>query len=118
MMVEILCGVLSGGARATELGGLRYRGKPFRASQTFLAIDVMRMQPEFRDRIDWLIDEVKSAAPAAGFDEVLVANEPELRTEKYRREHGLPIPDGTWAGLMKSAAVFGVGALEPGFPEN
>ncbi len=118
MMVEILCGVLSGGAMATELGGLRYRGKPFRASQTFLAIDVMRMQPEFRDRIDWLIDEVKSAAPAAGFDEVLVANEPELRTEKYRREHGLPIPDGTWAGLMKSAAVFGVGALEPGFPEN
>lgn len=108
MMVEILCGVLSGGAMATELGGLRYRGKPFRASQTFLAIDVMRMQPEFRDRIDWLIDEVKSAAPAAGFDEVLVANEPELRTEKYRREHGLPIPDGTWAGLMKSAAVFGV----------
>ncbi|MCU1325902.1 MAG: malate dehydrogenase [Bryobacterales bacterium] len=115
MMVEILCGVLSGGAMSTELGGLRVRGKRFRASQTFLAIDVARMQPEFTDRLDWLIDEVKSAAPASGFNEVLVANEPELRMERHRREHGLPIPDGTWAGLLKSASHFGVspGGLEP-----
>ena len=30
MMVEILCGVMSGGAMSTELGGLRVRGKRFR----------------------------------------------------------------------------------------
>ena len=108
MMVEILCGVLSGGAMSTELGGLRTRGKRFRASQTFLAIDVARMQPEFTGRLDWLIDQVKSAAPAAGFNEVLVANEPEIRMERHRTEHGIPIPDGTWTGLLKSARHFGV----------
>jgi LDH2 family malate/lactate/ureidoglycolate dehydrogenase len=108
MMVEILCGVISGGAMSTQLGGLRVRGKKFRASQTFIAIDVLRMQPEFRERIDWLIDEVKSAAPASGFNEVLVANEPELRTERERLKSGIPIPDGTYEALLTAAARFGV----------
>ncbi|MES1260184.1 MAG: Ldh family oxidoreductase [Acidobacteriota bacterium] len=108
MMVEILCGVISGGAMSTQLGGLRVRGRKFRASQTFVAIDVLRMQPEFRERIDWLIDEVKSAAPASGYTEVLVANEPELRTERERLQSGIPIPDGTWAALVKGAARLGV----------
>jgi LDH2 family malate/lactate/ureidoglycolate dehydrogenase len=108
MMVEILCGVISGGAMSTQLGGLRVRGKNFRASQTFIAIDVLRMQPEFRERIDWLIDEVKSAAPASGFDEVLVANEPELRTERERLKSGIPIPEGTYKALLTAAARFGM----------
>jgi LDH2 family malate/lactate/ureidoglycolate dehydrogenase len=112
MMVEILCGVIGGGAMSTQLGGLRVRGKKFRASQTFIAIDVMRVQPEFRERIDWLIGEVKSAAPASGFEEVLVANEPELRTERERLQHGIPIPDGTWDALVNSAARLGLGEPE------
>jgi len=112
MMVEILCGVISGGAMSTQLGGLRVRGKKFRASQTFIAIDVMRVQPQFRERIDWLIGEVKSAAPASGFDEVLVANEPELRTERERLKSGIPIPDGTWDALVKGAARVGIGPPE------
>jgi LDH2 family malate/lactate/ureidoglycolate dehydrogenase len=108
MMVELLCGALSGGAMSTELGGLRVRGKRFRASQTFLAIDVFRMQPEYRERADWLIEHVKSAAPAAGYEEVLVANEPELRMERIRLVEGIPIPDGTYEALRKAAARVGV----------
>jgi LDH2 family malate/lactate/ureidoglycolate dehydrogenase len=108
MMVEILCGVISGGAMSTELGGLRVRGKRFRASQTFIAIDVLRMQPDFRDRVDWLIEEVKSAAPASGFEEVLVANEPELRMERQRLASGIPVPDGTYEALRVGAARIGV----------
>jgi LDH2 family malate/lactate/ureidoglycolate dehydrogenase len=108
MMVEILCGVIGGGAMSTELGGLRVRGRSFRVSQTFIAIDVLRMQPDFRQRLEWLIGTVKSAEPAAGFDEVLVANEPELRTERERSVSGIPIPDGTCAALARTAANFGV----------
>jgi LDH2 family malate/lactate/ureidoglycolate dehydrogenase len=108
MMVEILCGVLSGGAMSTELGGLRVRGKRFRVSQMFIAIDVLRVQPEFRERVDWLIGHVKSAAPASGYEEVLVANEPELRMEKHRLETGIPVPDGTYGALVKAAGLFGI----------
>jgi len=108
MMVEILCGVIGGGAMSTQLGGIRFRGKPVRASQTFIAVDVLRMQPEFRDRIDWLIEEVKSSATAAGYDEVLVANEPELRIERQRQETGIPVPDGTYEALRAAAVRVGV----------
>jgi len=111
MMVEILCGVISGGAMSTQLGGLRVRGKKFRASQTFIAIDVLRMQPEFRERMDWLIDQVKYTSPASGFEEVLVANEPELRTEQERLKSGIPIPDGTYEALVKGAAKVGIDAF-------
>jgi LDH2 family malate/lactate/ureidoglycolate dehydrogenase len=108
MMVEVLCGVIGGGAMSTELGGIRFRGRPVRASQTFIAIDVMRMQPDFRERMDWLIEEVKSAAPAAGYDEVLVANEPELRRERGRLGSGIPVPDGTYEALRMAAARVGI----------
>jgi LDH2 family malate/lactate/ureidoglycolate dehydrogenase len=108
MMVEILCGVISGGAMSTELGGLRVRGRQVRNSQTFIAIDVLRMQPDFRERIDWLIGEVKSAAPAAGYEEVLVANEPELRTERERLISGIPIAQGTYEALLTAATRVGI----------
>jgi LDH2 family malate/lactate/ureidoglycolate dehydrogenase len=107
MMVEILCGVVGGGAMSTELGGLRVRGKKFRAGQCFIAIDVQRIQPDFRERIDWLIEHVKSAAPAAGYEEVLIANEPELRMERKRLVEGIPIPEGTWEALQAAARRIG-----------
>jgi LDH2 family malate/lactate/ureidoglycolate dehydrogenase len=108
MMVEILCGVISGSAMSTQLGGIRVRGRQVRNSQTFIAIDVLRMQPDFRERVDWLIEEVKSAAPASGYDEVLVANEPELRMERERLRAGIPVADGTYEGLMAAARRVGM----------
>jgi len=117
MMVEILCGAISGGAMSTELGGLRIRGRHFRASQTFLAIDVGRMQPDFAERVDWLIGAVKDTAPASGFDEVLVANEPELRTEQKRLVNGIPVPGGTWEALLKGAARVGIHDAPPTLDE-
>jgi LDH2 family malate/lactate/ureidoglycolate dehydrogenase len=108
MMVEILCGAISGGAMSTQLGGLRVRGKRVRNSQTFIAIDVGRVQPDFRERVDWLIGEVKGAAPAAGYEEVLVANEPELRMERERLRSGIPVADGTYEGLLAAAVRVGV----------
>src|SRR5579863_6769043 len=67
MMVEILCGVLGGGALAMEIGTLRTPG-PMRPTQFFLAIDIQRYIPlaDFRARMDRVIRDVKSAAPASG----------------------------------------------------
>jgi LDH2 family malate/lactate/ureidoglycolate dehydrogenase len=105
LMVEILCGVLSGGAMSTELGGLRIRNRPFRVSQCFVGIEIDRFLPvaEFKSRMDRLIREVKSTAPAKGYDEVLVAGEPELRAEQERRRNGIPLEAGTWQGLVQWA---------------
>ena len=62
MMVEILCSVLSGGAMSNEIGAIRFRGKPMRVSQTFIAIDVARFMPveEFTARVEALVRLMKS----------------------------------------------------------
>ena len=105
-LVEILCAVLSGGAMSNEVGGIRFRGKLVRTSQMFLAIDVARFMPleEFTARMEGLVALVKSAPPAPGYDEVLVAGDPEWRTEAERLRNGIPISEGNWETLIKTAA--------------
>jgi|SRR5579862_232012 len=113
MMVEILCGVLGGGALAMEIGTLRTPG-PMRPTQFFLAIDIQRYIPlaDFRARMDRVIRDVKSAAPAEGYSEVLVAGEPEERMEQERRRNGIPLAQGTWDKLAEAAGKLGVAVPE------
>lgn len=110
MMVEILCAVLGGGVMSTEVGGIRFRGRLVRVSQTYIAIDVARFMPveEFTARVEKLVGLMKSAAPAPGFEEVLVAGDPEWRLEAQRLRDGIPIEDGNWKTLCGSAAKVGV----------
>ena len=112
MLVEILCAVLSGGPMSTNVGGIRFRGKPVRVSHMFLAIDIARFMPvsEFTARMVWLVANVKSAAPAKGYDEVLVAGDPEWRMEQQRLRDGVPVGAGTWKVLLGLGEKLGVTA--------
>jgi len=115
MMVEILCAVLSGGAMATEVGGIRFRGRTVRVNQMYLAIDIARFMPveEFQARVEKLVGMMKTTQPAPGYDEVLVAGDPEWRFEAERRAHGIPIAQGNWDLLLKAAARVGVAPINP-----
>ena len=110
MMAEILCAVLGGGAMATELGGIRFRGKAVRVSQMFIAIDITRFLPldEFRARMDRLVRLMRSTPPAKGYSEVLVAGDPERRMEEERRKNGIPVGPGTWKALCEAGDRLGV----------
>ncbi len=110
MMAEILCAVLSGGAMSTELGGIRITDRPMRTSQFFLAIDVSRFMPldQFAERVRTLVEIVKSSEPANGFEEVMVAGDPEWRAEAKRRVEGVPVFEGTWDPLCNIAKELGV----------
>jgi LDH2 family malate/lactate/ureidoglycolate dehydrogenase len=112
MMVEILCSVLSGGVMPDQVGGIRFRGKRVRVSQMFLAIDVARFMPveEFTARVTQLVEIMKSTPAAPGYNEVMVAGDPEWRMEAQRRRDGIPIADGNWDKLVKAAASVGVTA--------
>lgn len=112
MMVEILCAVLSGGALREDVGSIRFRGKPLRVSHGFLAIDIARFMPveQFHSRVDHLVSYAKNTPTAPGYDEVLVAGEPEWRLEAERRKNGVPLGAGTWEALAKAAAKNGVTA--------
>ncbi len=110
LMVEILCGVLGGGAMGLAVGDLFDGGAPRRISQMFVAIDVTRFIPmeEFATRMRRLVDEVKSSSPSVGFDEVLVAGEPEWRMEQQRLRDGIPLDEGLWAKLAQLASELAV----------
>ncbi|MDB6170593.1 MAG: malate dehydrogenase [Verrucomicrobia bacterium] len=115
MMVEILCAGLSGGAMTTELPVYRTGGDPLGISHTFIAIDPARFLPagEFEARVNRLVGMVKVAKPAPGFDEVLVAGEPEWRAEKVRRREGIPVPRSLWEKLGALAAELKIEAPAP-----
>jgi LDH2 family malate/lactate/ureidoglycolate dehydrogenase len=110
MLVEILCAVLSGGAMSSQLGALRTPGQPMRVGQVFIGIDVARFMPleAFVERMRTLVQLVKSAAPAAGYDEVLVAGEPEWRNQEQRTRAGIPVSPGVWQALVEVAGKLGV----------
>lgn len=101
MMIEILCSGLSGGAMTTELPIYRTGGDPLGISHTFIAIDPARFLPagEFETRMDRLAGLVKAAEPKAGYDEVLLAGEPEWRCATIRERTGIPIPIKLWEKL-------------------
>ena len=101
LMVEVLCAVLSGGAMMTEVGGLRVKNRPMRVSHFFFAIDAARFLPmdQFKARMQQMRDTVKGSRPAAGFDEVLIAGDPEWRSDAERRRDGIPVARGIWEQL-------------------
>lgn len=110
MMVEILCAVLGGGAMSTEVGALRFRGRKVRVSQAFVAIKVEAFMPvaDFTARMERLVELMKTTPAAPGYDEVMVAGDPEWRMEAERRAQGIPIEDGNWAALLQAAGRVGV----------
>jgi LDH2 family malate/lactate/ureidoglycolate dehydrogenase len=102
VMIEILCSVLSGGAMLTQMGGLWNSTSPMKVSQYFLAIDVGRFMPveEFGARMQFVRETVTGSRTAAGYDEVLIAGDPEWRTESRRRVEGIPVPVAIWKQLQ------------------
>ena len=109
-MVQFFSAVLSGGAMSAEIDGMRTPGRKSRYNHAFLAIDIERFMPvaEFTARMKHLVKMIKSAAPAAGYTEVLVAGDPERRTEAERTREGIPLGAGTWAELTAAAEKRGV----------
>ena len=110
VMVEILCAILGGGAMSTEVGGLRVKDRPMGVSHSFLAIDPAKFvgADEFGTRMDKLTNYLHSATPGAGFDEVLIAGEPESRFEKQRKESGIPLGPGEWQRLLDWSSLLSV----------
>ena len=115
MMAEILCAVLSGGPMSTETVVDPKGAVPIRISHTFLAIDPKRfLAPgEFESRMARLVSMIKSSEPAPGYDEVLVAGEPEWREEAVRSREGIPIPAPLWERLSAIAGQVQVVPPQP-----
>ncbi len=110
LMIEIFCGVLGGGVMSTGVGGTYLFDRKMNTSHMFLAIDSARFQPldEFQRRMTHLVGLIKSTPPAKGYDEVLVAGDPEWRIEAERLKTGITIDGATWSKIAAIAAELNV----------
>jgi LDH2 family malate/lactate/ureidoglycolate dehydrogenase len=103
ILVEILCGVLTGTVTA-----LNPNQEP--RGHFFGAIDPSAFRPaaEFKADMDRLICELKSTPPIEGESRVYVAGEIEFETAEERSERGIPLHSSVLKGLRDVGAQLGV----------
>jgi LDH2 family malate/lactate/ureidoglycolate dehydrogenase len=116
VLVDVLCGVLAGSAFGRQIGALYDElDRPQRAGHFMMAIDISRFVevPAFLEAMGALIADVKSAAPAEGFDEVLLPGEPEARAEARARREGVHIPAAVYQELQDLGRRFNIRPMNP-----
>jgi LDH2 family malate/lactate/ureidoglycolate dehydrogenase len=107
VVVDVLCGVLSGAGVAVGQGLGGQVGHFFGA----LRIDAIRPVAEFKAMMDDYLRALCSTPPAAGHDRVLYAGLPEHETEQERRRAGIPLHRDVVAYLDRLGVEVGVGPL-------
>ncbi len=110
LLVDILCGVMTGGAFGT---GLPLPSDPPTAgaiSHWFAAfrIDRFRDLDRFRADMDTELRAFKDSAKAPGQDRIYVAGEIEHEKTEFNRRNGVPVHIKVWAGLETMAARLGI----------
>jgi L-2-hydroxycarboxylate dehydrogenase (NAD+) len=106
VLVDILCGVLSGGGFSAQLAS----GE----NMTWvMAIDIasFRDVAEFKSMMDDMIRELHATPALPGEDRVLVAGEPEADAEDDRLANGVPVENGQYAAIRARAAEVGVDVI-------
>lgn len=96
ILVEILCGVLTGTVTALN-ANQDPRGHFFGA----IRIDLFRPADEFKSDMDRLIQELKSTPRIEGQERVYVAGEIEFETAKERAAQGIPLHSTILDGLRQ-----------------
>jgi LDH2 family malate/lactate/ureidoglycolate dehydrogenase len=104
VMLDVLCGVLSGG----RFGGML--GDPG-SGHFFMTIDVGRFMPldEFKGRMDQVINQIHEVPREAGVDKIYVAGEIEWGMQSARERDGVPIEESVVESLAKVEKELGIG---------
>jgi len=111
LMVEILTGVLGGGAfgngvRSWVIG----EPLPVNQSHTFIAISVAAFEPvaEFKSRMDTLIRQIRDAPKAKGSDRIWLPGEKEWEYRAKALAEGIALPQDVRASLKGLAEDCGM----------
>ena len=113
-MIEMLCGVLSGGLFGPHLNNLYTDFEnPQGFGHFFLTIDpgALGDAGAFAGGFDVLAGLVKTSLRAVGVEEILLPGEPETRLEARSRALGIGLPDNVVSDLDGAAARLRVPTL-------
>ncbi len=110
LLVDIFCGVLSGGKFGTDEPQPTDGPVPGAISHWFSAfrIDGFRDAEAFKTDMDRELRDFKNSAKAPGHDRIYVAGEIEYEKTLEHRKNGIPVHVKVWDGLEKLAADLGV----------
>ncbi len=111
LLVEILCGVLSGAGVRDGVGEL-YGEEHEQQDVGHLHVAVDPERTVGRERFAAVLADVRgdlrAFAPAPGFDEVLAPGDPEARARERRGRDGVPVEPALWATLQGLGDELGV----------
>jgi LDH2 family malate/lactate/ureidoglycolate dehydrogenase len=103
LVLDILCGTLSGGCSGTKVNSM-YRNltDPEYVGNFLGAINIRAFSPieEFKKQVDYQLNEIRDSRPANGFDKVLVPGEIEYEKELANLKNGIPIKKGVVKELI------------------
>ncbi|HEX3549084.1 MAG TPA: Ldh family oxidoreductase [Candidatus Elarobacter sp.] len=110
LLVEILCGVLAGGAFGNDLPVVDDPPLPGRVSHFFMAFSISGFRdPEaFKSDMDAELRAFKDSAKAPGHERIYVAGEIEHEKTLEARRNGVPVHLNVWNGLEKLAGELGI----------
>ena len=113
VMVDILCGVLSGGAFGPDI--VDVPGSNARVSHFFGAIQIeaFRDPQEFRRDMDRLLRRLRSAPPAEGHERVYFAGLKEREREAVNARRGVPLSRNVYVQLRELGGAYDVPAPTP-----
>ncbi|GAA3941199.1 Ldh family oxidoreductase [Actinomadura viridis] len=122
LMIDVLAGVLSGGAYGSGVNGLYADTTvPNDCAHFFLALDVAAFGDpgRFAQHLDDLLGQVTGARRAPGTDRLLLPGQLEAARAATARENGVPVGDAALRALMEEAARAGIAlVLPPGAGEG
>ena len=112
LLVDILCGVLSGSAYSNLLYPKTPEGKPLPSLVGHflgaLRVDYFRPVEEFKKEMDDLIRRLKNSAKAEGQSRIYIHGEKEFELEEKYRKEGIPLYYKVYEDLKAIASEVGV----------
>ncbi|RJQ65670.1 MAG: Ldh family oxidoreductase [Desulfobacteraceae bacterium] len=102
LALDILCGVMTGGAFLNEMRGMyNFPDKPSLTGHFMIALNPLSImsRKEFKDRMTEFCRILKSTPMRDGQKEMLIPGELEYRTALDREKSGIPLPASLYAEL-------------------
>ncbi|XP_048746557.2 uncharacterized protein LOC125659053 [Ostrea edulis] len=113
MMVEVLCGILSGSAFGLNTGNWKKGEGAVNYGQCFIAIDPSSFADGFTDRMTELIDQCRGIESMDPDSPVLIPGDPERRNSKHcKKLGGVPYTPETFTNANDIAKRLGVEPLK------
>jgi len=103
-MIEVLSGVLTGAGMLRQIPfWVKDLQTPLDIGHCFAALDIESFitLASFKERLSWIVHEMKSSSLAEGFQKIYIPGEKEWEIEVKRRREGIPISEEIWKDLKR-----------------